>query len=57
MYSGCRFVEYRLSYSAQERYAGSEVAFLSDELALPDVGSPANVKLSRGARPTLAGNR
>jgi len=37
---------YQLSYSAQDRYKGSEVIFFSPELTVPKVPSPAKLPLS-----------
>jgi DNA adenine methylase len=37
MYSTYRSMEYRLSYSAQQRIKGSEVIFFSDDLIVPQV--------------------
>jgi DNA adenine methylase len=45
LYEGYRSTLYGLSYSAQERYKGAEVIFYSPGLRIPDVLSPANIKL------------
>lgn len=45
MYKGFRSVKYDLSYSAQERYAGSEIMFFSNNLVIPEVKNPAHVEL------------
>ncbi|HEX8244089.1 MAG TPA: DNA adenine methylase [Longimicrobium sp.] len=45
LYSGFRHVEYQLSYSAQERYKGSELIFFAPGLRIPDVSSPAKLPL------------
>jgi len=41
MYSVYRQITYNLSYSAGDRYCGSEVMFFSDRLVIPVVESPA----------------
>lgn len=46
MYQGCSTIEYGINYSAQDRYKGAEVMFFSDELAIPDVRNPVNLKLA-----------
>ncbi|MFI5340927.1 MAG: DNA adenine methylase [Candidatus Methylomirabilales bacterium] len=43
LYGRFRCVRYDLSYSAQDRYSGSEVIFLSPKLKLPAVSHPARV--------------
>lgn len=43
MYDGCQAIQYTLGYSASSASKGTEVMFLSDELQLPDVASPANI--------------
>lgn len=40
MYSKFRSIVYGLSYSAQDRYKGSEIMFFSDSLAIPDTVQP-----------------
>lgn len=45
IYSGFRNIKYDLSYSAQERYSGSEIIFFSRELKIPTVNNPSQVKL------------
>ncbi len=55
-------LEYDLSYSAQDRYRGDEVMFFKPGLVLPDVPSPANIRVpvvdaARRARPLFGANR
>jgi len=44
LYKGYKHIKYGLSYSAQERYAGSEIMFFSDSLIVPAVKNPAHIK-------------
>ena len=44
MYKGCTTIEYGINYSAQERYKGAEVMFLSAKLKVPDIKNPADLK-------------
>lgn len=53
LYKGYRSIKYDLSYSAQERYAGSEIMFFSQTLLIPQIKDPAHVSL----RETLSGVR
>jgi DNA adenine methylase len=46
LYRGYRQIRYDLSYSAQERYLGSEVMFLSNAISKPGVSNPARVSSS-----------
>lgn len=45
LYRSYRSLEYGLSYSAQERYVGSEIIFFSNGLIVPSVADPSRVKL------------
>lgn len=51
LYQDCQAINYDLSYSTQERYAGSEVMFFSDTVRVPNVVHPARVKLPLKAVP------
>ena len=44
MYQQYRNMPYKLSYSAAERYKGSEIMFFSDSLIIPTVDNPAKVQ-------------
>jgi DNA adenine methylase len=46
LYSKYQFIQYNISYSAQERYAGSEVMFFSDRLQIPSVSNPARAQIN-----------
>jgi len=43
LYRGCRRIRYDLSYSAQDRYFGSEVMFFSNSIVHPRVLHPARI--------------
>ena len=51
LYGGYRNIRYNISYSAQERYAGSEVMFFSEKLLIPPVQNPVTAKASFRAKP------
>lgn len=44
LYVESPLVEYNINYSAQDRYAGSEVMFFSKSLKIPKVEDPAKIK-------------
>ena len=44
MYGWARSISYRISYSAQDRYKGTEAMFFSRKLIVPDVKNPAKLK-------------
>lgn len=44
LYHQYQSIEYELRYSAQERYAGAEIMFFSDKLAVPTIDHPARVR-------------
>lgn len=44
MYEQYRNMPYKLSYSAADRYKGSEIMFFSDNLIIPTVNNPAKVQ-------------
>jgi DNA adenine methylase len=44
LYRGLRRQQYGLAYSAQDRYAGSEVIFYSPSLTVPKVENPSKVR-------------
>jgi len=52
LYEGLPNRDYDISYSAQERYAGSEMMFFSPDLRLPAVDDPARVPKSAFIRYT-----
>ena len=43
LYASFRSLSYGISYSAQDRYAGREIAFFSNDLDLPEVDDPTKV--------------
>lgn len=45
LYKAHPHIRYSISYSAQARYAGSEVLFCSSSLSIPDVTNPTTVQL------------
>jgi DNA adenine methylase len=47
MYQGYRMLPYKLSYSAAERYIGSEIMCFSDDIVIPVVENPVKVKAIR----------
>ncbi|MDA8331878.1 MAG: DNA adenine methylase [Candidatus Dormibacteraeota bacterium] len=61
LYRGYRAVTYRISYSANSRYAGREVAFFSEGLVIPPVPDPTRLtvadverlSVTLGSRPRL----
>jgi DNA adenine methylase len=53
LYKMHRNIQYNISYSAQDRYAGSEVIFYSRGLRVPNVQNPTSVKLPTLQRPLL----
>jgi DNA adenine methylase len=53
LYKKYRSILYSISYSARERYAGSEVIFYSRGLKVPKVENPTSVKLPTFQRPLL----
>ena len=53
LYKAYRSIHYHISYSARERYAGSEVIFFSKKLAAPEINDPTAVKLPLYLKPLL----
>lgn len=46
LYSGCRYIEYELSYTANTRSSGSEIMFFSNDLTLPPINASTRLKLT-----------
>lgn len=46
MYKNAESIVYGINYSAQNRYEGSEIMFFSNELQIPDIENPSNLKAS-----------
>lgn len=44
LYQNCTTIEYGINYSAQDRYTGAEVMFFKDNLIVPNVRNPSNLK-------------
>ena len=44
LYEGEALIEYDISYSAQDRYKGDEVAFFSADITVPDVEDPGRIR-------------
>jgi DNA adenine methylase len=53
LYEKYKSIEYKLSYSVQDRYAGSEIIFFSKNLLVPEVKDPSHVKMNRVFVPAL----
>ncbi len=53
LYRSFRNLKYDLSYSAQVRYAGSEIMFFSNKLVLPYITNPVQVKSQAKLSPAL----
>ncbi len=47
LYKKYRSIQYRLSYSVRDRYAGSEIIFFSRSLIIPEVKDPSRIKLNK----------
>lgn len=50
IYSGKKYIEYSLSYSAAQRYKGTEIMFFSDSLKIPDIEQPTTVSAQMANR-------
>lgn len=46
MYSGCPSMKYGISYSAQDRYRGSEIMFFSNQMKIPTVACPTRLRIA-----------
>lgn len=53
LYKKYRSIEYKLSYSVRDRYAGSEIIFFSKNLTVPKLEDPSRVKNNSISIPTL----
>jgi DNA adenine methylase len=53
LYLKYRSMQYDLRYSAQVRYAGSEVMFFSSDLTIPEVENPSHINLKTALTPRL----
>ena len=53
LYENYRSIEYKLSYSVQDRYAGSEIIFFSQNLLVPEIKDPSRVKINKIFVPAL----
>ena len=53
LYKKYRSIEYKLSYSVRDRYAGSEIIFFSKNITAPKLEDPSRVKLTSGLTPVL----
>lgn len=51
LYCNYRNLHYNISYSAQDRYSGSEVIFFSDQITSPKIDNPISVKISAYTKP------
>lgn len=46
IYNGIKYIEYSLNYSAGNKTKGKEIMFFSDNLLIPKIENPLNVKLN-----------
>lgn len=53
LYKKYKSIEYKLSYSVNNRYAGSEIIFFSNNLLLPLAKDPSRVKIDKVFTPIL----